>query len=217
MLTLGNLHGFWVSGAKQVSASFITYSTSGFISTTSHTFTGISLGLGGRVIVAISGGSAGNISGVTIDGVSATQRAHIYNGTALRFAAIYEATVTATSGNVVVTTSGSRFYSVMCAVYNVSEGSTQTSATSGPSSAPSATLNVPGDSAVIAVAACNSSPAASVTWTGATKDCDPVDGSLNYTRETSAHVNLTAPNASLTVTATFSAGSAVGAFAVFSP
>lgn len=191
----------------------------------SFTFTGLNFGAASpdRYLVACicwEGSPAKTLTSCTIGGVAASIICQVNGGsTSVNSSAICIALVpTGTSGNVVANFSGSAG-ETGCSLYSVSgipAGTASSSATSA-ANAPTATINVPGGGAVIAVAnAIGPSGAPTATWTGLTKDVDAVIGSPRT--YSSASAMFSAANPSLSVTCTFSStNGSSGCFAVFSP
>jgi hypothetical protein len=187
-----------------------------------YSFTGLSFGAAsaGRYMVACIGWTdftIGNaLSSVTIGGVSATILGQ--SGVNLQMSICIAFVPTGTTGTVVANFTGS---AARCNVhvYSLDGPSTAGAYFFGTSTAnsPTATLNVPANSAVIAAVMAQGAPVILSGWSGLAQDQYSVNSSFGHT---AASNNFVSANPSLSVTATFtSAGTAAASacFAIFAP
>lgn len=178
---------------------------------TTYTFAALSFGAaaGNRLVIAgISGqnSSARTISSVTIGGVAATQLVTTINGASVfNRVALYAALVpTGTTGDVVVTFSGSCFRAA-CAVWRATNVFSLTPVSTGSDTNDPSTANLSVVAKGIAVGFASeyvNGAATSYSWTNLTEsvDADSNDGGDHITYS-GACANISADNASLAITA----------------
>lgn len=176
MLNLTELIGFGAGGDTRSSISYIT-SASNESNLTTFTFSSVSFGAAtdrSLVIIGVSGRQGNNrqVSAVTIDGISATLITRCDADNACT--GIYAASVTSTSGDVVVTFSGGMDAAAIgvWAAYNLKSTTAFAAfsdrATTGATSLPG-DVNTPATGIVVSVGSINASTLRTVTWTGVTE------------------------------------------------
>lgn len=214
-----------VTNAAVVETAYIT-SASNTTDLTTYTFSSQSFGAAATDrIVTVTIGARNNvsrtISSVTIGGVSATANVTAINtGSGADVAAIYSAAVpTGTTGDVVVTFSGSMQRCVVGIYRTVGSSGVAASDTDTDltltSQALTATIDVPAGGSAIGVCWNASGGTSSVAWTNLTEDYETAPETVSNATS-GAHSNFASAQTALAITTTFDAGVARGALAIAS-
>lgn len=199
-------------GGGAVKRTFLDHQHALVAAASSHTFSGLAFGSGGNIIACIETNCSSAFSSVTIGGITSTALVTL-NGTQ-GTVGIFAVAGAPSGSQSVVANMGANATRYGVQIYNATTIVTSSTASSSATS-PTAALNVPVGGAVIA-GAFQFGNNATTNWTGATEDADDTDTLTTYT---SASVEVPLGNASLTVTASFTAspGSPRGVFAVLTP
>lgn len=202
----------WFYSEKiSVAAQYKTFVNSS-ASQSSFSWNGVSLGGPGYVVIAVTWAQFSVSLSTSIDGVSGTLLGSVAVSGSNQ-AALYAANVSHSSGTISLTFSGTVHGGVAVGVYFMS-GMTRINVTQSYTSAavsPTATMNVPENSAILVAAQVYGAP----SYTNATMDFSTVLSGSNY--GSSAHNNLAAANPSLTITCNGSSFTRAGSFISLSP
>lgn len=212
-----------VTAGNQV---IVTFEDHQEITTTQATFTFAGMNFGApssaRYLAAfVSWVTAVTAPTVTIGGIIATQMGATVVAPSGAICAWFIALVPTGSSGTVVGTLGASEAAMAVSLYSVTGISSTTphATASSNAAAPTSTLSVPVNSAILVGATAGaSSTITSGSWAGATTDCFESYGPSNHFARSTGSLNVPNGNASLTATCTFSAASSSGgSFVVLSP